>query len=340
MLSARRTRIGWSGRCPHDREALASWCHEIAKARPHPSAPGILGRPGGCARGRAPAGQRRDVAPAVERGVCNLGSLPGLRDRWSDDHRPSARQPHRLAVLGHRLHHQLERLGQQAGVGGPCRQAGPGGCIGAAAQAWDHGLAGTLLGLLPFLVLLFPPVGTWLEDEAVPARVIDELMGHAPSRASAFAVDAASPMGAATGTPRLRWRLGSSRRWRVVSARRSRWPNEPAGQVADGTETGRRPLSGPGEVDPLTSELVGKTKPPERRARALPSPYRARAGSSPGVRRERSVACGSTGRQRGCPQHLWTTWGQGGGSVDEGCPSCGQQLIGWGRRWGWSGTGY
>jgi integrase len=37
---------------------------------------------------------------------------------------------------------------------------------------------------------------TWLEDEAVPARVIDELMGHAPSRASAFAVDAASPMGA------------------------------------------------------------------------------------------------------------------------------------------------
>jgi len=37
---------------------------------------------------------------------------------------------------------------------------------------------------------------TWLEDEAVPARVIDELMGHAPSRPSAFAVDAASPMGA------------------------------------------------------------------------------------------------------------------------------------------------
>jgi integrase len=37
---------------------------------------------------------------------------------------------------------------------------------------------------------------TWLEDKAVPARVIDELMGHAPSRASAFAVNAASPMGA------------------------------------------------------------------------------------------------------------------------------------------------
>jgi hypothetical protein len=49
---------------------------------------------------------------------------------------------------------------------------------------------------------------TWLEDDGIPARVIDEVMGHAPSRPSAFALDAARPMAPSTGTPRRRWRPG------------------------------------------------------------------------------------------------------------------------------------
>src|SRR6266511_2627161 len=65
----------------------------------------------------------------MDSGSYNLGSLPGLRDRWSSDHHPSGRQPHRLAVLGHRLHLHLQLAGQQGGVGGPCRRSGPVVCV-------------------------------------------------------------------------------------------------------------------------------------------------------------------------------------------------------------------
>ena len=37
---------------------------------------------------------------------------------------------------------------------------------------------------------------TWLEDDGIPARVIDELMGHAPARRSPWAAGAGSAMGA------------------------------------------------------------------------------------------------------------------------------------------------
>jgi integrase len=37
---------------------------------------------------------------------------------------------------------------------------------------------------------------TWLEDDGIPARVIDELMGHAATRRSAWAADGMSAMGA------------------------------------------------------------------------------------------------------------------------------------------------
>jgi integrase len=37
---------------------------------------------------------------------------------------------------------------------------------------------------------------TWLEDDGIPARVIDELMGHAATRRSSWAAEGASAMGA------------------------------------------------------------------------------------------------------------------------------------------------
>jgi integrase len=37
---------------------------------------------------------------------------------------------------------------------------------------------------------------TWLEDDGIPARVIDELMGHAATRRSSWAAEATSAMGA------------------------------------------------------------------------------------------------------------------------------------------------
>jgi Phage integrase family len=37
---------------------------------------------------------------------------------------------------------------------------------------------------------------TWLEDDGVPTRVIDELMGHAATRRPSWASDRGSPMGA------------------------------------------------------------------------------------------------------------------------------------------------
>jgi integrase len=37
---------------------------------------------------------------------------------------------------------------------------------------------------------------TWLEDEGIPARVIDELMGHAAARRPSWGSDGASAMGA------------------------------------------------------------------------------------------------------------------------------------------------
>jgi integrase len=37
---------------------------------------------------------------------------------------------------------------------------------------------------------------TWLEDDGIPARVIDELMGHAATRRSSWAAEGMSAMGA------------------------------------------------------------------------------------------------------------------------------------------------
>jgi integrase len=37
---------------------------------------------------------------------------------------------------------------------------------------------------------------TWLEDDGIPTRVIDELMGHAATRRSSWAAEGASAMGA------------------------------------------------------------------------------------------------------------------------------------------------
>jgi len=37
---------------------------------------------------------------------------------------------------------------------------------------------------------------TWLEDDGIPTRVIDELMGHAATRRPSWAADGASTMGA------------------------------------------------------------------------------------------------------------------------------------------------
>ena len=37
---------------------------------------------------------------------------------------------------------------------------------------------------------------TWLEDDGIPARVIDELMGHAATRRSSWAGEGMSAMGA------------------------------------------------------------------------------------------------------------------------------------------------
>jgi integrase len=53
---------------------------------------------------------------------------------------------------------------------------------------------------------------TWLEDEGIPARVIDELMGHQRSRGGGnWRVAVASAP--AIGTPPRRWPPGWSRRW-------------------------------------------------------------------------------------------------------------------------------
>jgi hypothetical protein len=100
------------------------------------------GRPGPGTPNRVPAGQRRAVDPRVDLGSCNMAAVLGLCHRWSGDPCPAARQPHRLAVLGHWLGHHRELLGQQDGVGGPCRQPGPVVSLGAANPAWHHGLAG------------------------------------------------------------------------------------------------------------------------------------------------------------------------------------------------------
>jgi integrase len=47
---------------------------------------------------------------------------------------------------------------------------------------------------------------TWLEDAGIPARVIDELMGHQAS--SRGATSAAARSALTTGTPLTRWRPG------------------------------------------------------------------------------------------------------------------------------------
>ena len=49
---------------------------------------------------------------------------------------------------------------------------------------------------------------TWLEDAGIPARVIDELMGH--QAAAAPATSAGARSAPTTGTPPRRWPPGSS----------------------------------------------------------------------------------------------------------------------------------
>jgi integrase len=54
---------------------------------------------------------------------------------------------------------------------------------------------------------------TWLEDDGIPARVIDELMGHEPSTRGARHLGSA--MGPTTATPPQKWQPGWSRRSRL-----------------------------------------------------------------------------------------------------------------------------
>jgi integrase len=81
---------------------------------------------------------------------------------------------------------------------------------------------------------------TWLEDDGIPARVIDELMGHeAPSTWAA-------PWAPTTATPPQRWPPGWSRpsrpAWWLSSASLSRWwrPNQPGCHVRRSDDYGRR----------------------------------------------------------------------------------------------------
>jgi hypothetical protein len=68
---------------------------------------------------------------------------------------------------------------------------------------------------------------TWLEDDGIPTRVIDELMGHAATRRPSWASERGSPMGRSTGTRPARWRPASSGRsmpglrWSARSSMRS-----------------------------------------------------------------------------------------------------------------------
>jgi hypothetical protein len=77
---------------------------------------------------------------------------------------------------------------------------------------------------------------TWLEDAGIPARVIDELMGHeATSRAAS---SAAAPWAPTTGTPPQRWPPGcltlsrsTAGRTMSLGAWRQRPPDGPEGEA-------------------------------------------------------------------------------------------------------------
>ena len=88
---------------------------------------------------------------------------------------------------------------------------------------------------------------TWLEDAGLPARVIDELMGHEASTRGVQHLG--STMGATTATRPRRWPPGSSWppriAWWLSSASLSRWwrPSQPGCHVMCSDNYGRRFLA-------------------------------------------------------------------------------------------------
>jgi hypothetical protein len=127
---------------------------------------------------------------------------------------------------------------------------------------------------------------TWLEDDGIPARVIDELMGHAATRRSSWVTEGMSAMGAVYRHTTMRWRRASSsfstRGW----PRRSRWSRPRADGTTDGTRAAS-PLLGTAEIDRFPCSWP--TRPPgDPLARGLPSPVcTARAGRQ--SRRQQTV---------------------------------------------------
>ena len=143
---------------------------------------------------------------AAQRTGRSRAPTPGGRDR------PLRRRPLRSRLQAtpqeHRRHpqHPPRRPGRRGAAPAP-----PGGTVlapvpdasryrlrhaylRALRQARDHG---HLLGLdLRGPHDLRHTFATWLEDDGIPARVIDELMGHAATRRSSWAADGMSAMGA------------------------------------------------------------------------------------------------------------------------------------------------
>ena len=119
---------------------------------------------------------------------------------------------------------------------------------------------------------------TWLEDDGIPTRVIDELMGQAATRRPSWASDRGSPMGAIYGTRPATWRPGSSTH------------SMPACGGSSGHRCAQVTVCG------RSARRSGRICQPDRdnnsagqrnevsvwsRGRALPSPYRARPVALP-----------------------------------------------------------
>jgi Phage integrase family len=111
---------------------------------------------------------------------------------------------------------------------------------------------------------------TWLEDDGIPARVIDELMGHAATRRSAWAADGMSAMGAVYRhtTTAMEARIIQALDTRLAEAGRGG-----RGLRLTGQQTGRRPLHATWVRSdrPFPLVLTHET-PGDSRVRALPSP--------------------------------------------------------------------
>jgi hypothetical protein len=169
-----------------------------------------------------------------------FGCLLGLRDRWRGGLRPSARQPHRLAVPGHRFQPHRRLLGQQVGMGGPC-QPGPVVGLGAAPRAWDHGLPGDAVGVgalpgpaVPYWSAAVASLATSRLGHRAGARPVSDRASAHPGRS--ILVSATTPR-TRSGLRRPRACCGSSRPLPASSPRPwcwRRWPRWWCGFVAPG----------------------------------------------------------------------------------------------------------